>query len=37
MENLREFLNYRKISKKFGRRKREILVKKGCKKGGVSL
>jgi len=29
--------NIRKISKKFERRKRGILVKKGCKKGGVSL
>nr|WP_253273529.1 glycosyltransferase [Capnocytophaga sp. oral taxon 323] len=29
--------NIRKISKKFGRRERGILVRKGCKKGGVSL
>nr|WP_255495778.1 glycosyltransferase [Capnocytophaga sp. oral taxon 903] len=27
----------RKISKKFGRGLREVLVKKGCKEGGISL
>ncbi|MDU6659997.1 MAG: glycosyltransferase [Capnocytophaga sp.] len=27
----------RKISERFGRELREVLVKKGCKEGGVSL
>nr|WP_232300830.1 glycosyltransferase [Capnocytophaga sp. oral taxon 324] len=30
-------MNFRKISENFGRGKGEVLVKKGCKKGGVSL
>ena len=29
--------SFRKISEEFERRKEEILVKKGCKEGGVSL
>nr|WP_152683163.1 glycosyltransferase [Capnocytophaga ochracea] len=37
MENLREVLNFRKISERFGREVRGILVKKGCKEGGGSL
>ena len=31
------YRSFRKISEKFERRKEEILVKKGCKEGGVSL
>jgi len=30
-------LSFRKISEEFGRGKREFLMKKGCKEGGVSL
>ncbi len=30
-------LSYRKKTEKFGRGEGEILVKKGCKEGGVSL
>ncbi|WP_232300834.1 glycosyltransferase [Capnocytophaga sp. oral taxon 324] len=30
-------MKFRKISERFGRELREVLVKKGCKKGGVSL
>ena len=29
--------NVRKETEKFGRRLREVLMKKGCKEGGVSL
>ena len=31
------YLSYRKGTKKFGSRSGGILVKKGCKMGGVSL
>ena len=31
------YLSYRKISEKFGRVERGILMKKGFEKGGVSL
>ena len=31
------YRSYRKISEKFGRGEGEILVKKECKEGGVSL
>nr|WP_143713227.1 glycosyltransferase [Capnocytophaga ochracea] len=37
MENLKEVLNFRKISERFGRWLRGILMKKGCKMGGGSL
>ncbi|AVM56271.1 glycosyltransferase [Capnocytophaga sp. oral taxon 864] len=30
-------MNFRKISERFGRELREVLVKKGCKEGGGSL
>ena len=36
-ENLREVLNFRKISEKFVRREGEVLAKKGYKEGGGSL
>ena len=36
-ENLREVLNFRKISENFGIGQGEVLVKKGYEKGGVSL
>nr|WP_253273478.1 glycosyltransferase [Capnocytophaga sp. oral taxon 323] len=32
-----DFLEYHKISKDNGRELREVLVKKWCKEGGVSL
>ena len=31
------YRSFRKISEKFGRGEEEVLVKKGCKKGGGSL
>ena len=31
------YRSFRKISEKFGRGEEEVLVKKGCKEGGVSL
>ncbi|WP_448825484.1 glycosyltransferase [Capnocytophaga ochracea] len=37
MIRIKSFRAFRKISEKFGRELREILVKKGCKMGGVSL
>nr|WP_152683138.1 glycosyltransferase [Capnocytophaga ochracea] len=30
-------MNFRKISERFGRELREVLVKKGCEEGGGSL
>nr|WP_083832752.1 glycosyltransferase [Capnocytophaga sp. oral taxon 412] len=37
MENLREVLNFRKKTERFGRGEEGFLVKKGCKEGGGSL
>ena len=36
-DSLEEGWSIRKETEKFGRELREILVKKGCKEGGVSL